>query len=132
MARLKDYYKKDVVPALVKAFDYKNPMEVPRMVKIVVNMGLGEAIQNVKILDSAVEEMTKIVRSKTGDHQGQKVHRDFQASPGHVHRLLRDLEKGTDVRILRPAGQFGAAARQGFPRDSARNRSTAGGIFPWG
>ena len=64
MARLKDYYKKEVVPALIKAFDYKNPMEVPRLVKIVVNMGLGEAVQNVKILDSAVEEMTKIAGQK--------------------------------------------------------------------
>jgi len=64
MARLKDYYKKEVVPELIKAFGYKNPMEVPRLVKIVVNMGLGEAIQNVKVLDSAVEEMTKIVGQK--------------------------------------------------------------------
>jgi len=64
MPRLKEYYKTDVVPALVKAFDYKNPMEVPKMVKIVVNMGLGEAIQNVKIIDSAVEEMTKIAGQK--------------------------------------------------------------------
>ncbi len=64
MARLKEYYKKEVIPALIKAFDYKNPMEVPRLVKIVVNMGLGEAVQNVKILDSAVEEMTKIVGQK--------------------------------------------------------------------
>jgi len=64
MARLKDYYKKEVVPELIKAFGHKNPMEVPRLVKIVVNMGLGEAIQNVKVLDSAVEEMTKIVGQK--------------------------------------------------------------------
>ena len=64
MARLKDYYTKEVVPALIKEFHYKNPMEVPKMVKIVVNMGLGEAIQNVKILDSAVEEMTTIVGQK--------------------------------------------------------------------
>ena len=64
MARLKEYYKKEVVPALIKAFDYENPMEVPRLVKIVVNMGLGEAVQNVKVLDSAVEEMTKIVGQK--------------------------------------------------------------------
>lgn len=64
MARLREHYKKEVVPALVKAFDYRNPMQVPKMVKIVVNMGLGEAIQNVKILDSAVEEMTKIVGQK--------------------------------------------------------------------
>jgi large subunit ribosomal protein L5 len=64
MARLKAYYKKEVVPALIKAFDYKNPMEVPRLVKIVVNMGLGEAVQNVKVLDRAVEEMTMIVGQK--------------------------------------------------------------------
>ena len=64
MARLKDYYKKEVVPALTKEFDYKNPMEVPMLVKIVVNMGLGEAIQNVKVLDSAVQEMTAIVGQK--------------------------------------------------------------------
>ena len=64
MARLKDYYTKEVVPALIKEFHYKNPMEVPKMVKIVVNMGLGEAIQNVKILDSAVAEMTAIVGQK--------------------------------------------------------------------
>ena len=64
MARLKDHYKKEVVPALVEAFGYKNPMEVPRLVKIVVNMGLGEAIQNVKILDNAVDELTRIVGQK--------------------------------------------------------------------
>jgi len=64
MSRLKEQYKKEVVPALIKAFDYKNPMEVPRLVKIVVNMGLGEAVQNVKILDRAVEELTMIVGQK--------------------------------------------------------------------
>jgi large subunit ribosomal protein L5 len=64
MARLKDYYKKEVIPVLIKGFNYKNPMEVPKIVKIVVNMGLGDAIQNVKILDSAVEEMTKIAGQK--------------------------------------------------------------------
>jgi large subunit ribosomal protein L5 len=64
MARLKDYYKTEVVPELVKTFGYKNPMEVPKLVKIVVNMGLGEAIQNVKILDSAMDEITQIVGQK--------------------------------------------------------------------
>jgi len=64
MARLKEYYTKEVIPALVREFHYKNPLEVPRMVKIVVNMGLGEAIQNVKILDSAVEELTRITGQK--------------------------------------------------------------------
>ena len=64
MARLKDYYTREVVPTLIKEFHYKNPMEVPKMLKIVVNMGLGEAIQNFKILESAVAEMTAIVGQK--------------------------------------------------------------------
>jgi large subunit ribosomal protein L5 len=64
MARLKEYYLKTVVPALVKEFDYKNPMQVPKLEKIVVNMGLGEAISNVKIIDSAVQEMAMITGQK--------------------------------------------------------------------
>ncbi len=64
MARLKDYYKKEVIPALVSEFGYKNPMQVPVMKKIVVNMGLGEAIQNVKILDSAAGELEMITGQK--------------------------------------------------------------------
>lgn len=61
MARLKEYYLKEVVPALIKEFNYQNRMEIPRLEKIVVNMGLGEAIQNIKILDSAVIELSMIV-----------------------------------------------------------------------
>jgi len=64
MARLKEFYLKTVVPALVKEFDYKNPMQVPKMEKIVVNMGLGEAISNVKIIDGAVQEMAMITGQK--------------------------------------------------------------------
>lgn len=64
MARLKDYYLKTVVPALIKEFDFKNPMQVPKMQKIVVNMGLGEAISNVKIIDGAVQEMAVITGQK--------------------------------------------------------------------
>ncbi len=57
MARLKTYYEKEVVPALIEVFQYKNRMEVPKIEKIVVSMGLGEAIQNIKILDGAVQEL---------------------------------------------------------------------------
>lgn len=64
MARLKEFYIKDVVPALTKEWAYKNRMEVPRMEKIVVNMGVGEAIQNAKILDKAVEELALITGQK--------------------------------------------------------------------
>ncbi len=61
MARLREYYRSEVVPALTSEFGYKNIMEVPRIEKIVVNMGLGEAIQNVKILDNAQSELSMIV-----------------------------------------------------------------------
>ncbi|OGU08257.1 MAG: 50S ribosomal protein L5 [Geobacteraceae bacterium GWC2_58_44] len=60
MARLAELYNKEMVPALMKDQNYKNIMEVPKLVKIVLNMGLGEAIQNVKILDSAAEELGAI------------------------------------------------------------------------
>jgi len=60
MARLAELYNKEMVPQLMKDQNYANIMEVPRLVKIVVNMGLGEAIQNVKILDSAAEELAAI------------------------------------------------------------------------
>jgi len=64
MARMKEIYLQNVVPALVKQFEYQNVMEVPRLDKIVINMGLGEAIQNIKILDSAVQEMALITGQK--------------------------------------------------------------------
>ena len=64
MVRLKDYYKKEVVSTLIKEFKYKNRMEVPKLEKIVVNMGLGEAIQDIKILDNAVRELSMIVGQK--------------------------------------------------------------------
>ena len=64
MSRLKEQYENEIVPALVKKFDYKNPMEVPKLVKIVVNMGVGEAKENVKLLDAAVADMETI----TGQH----------------------------------------------------------------
>lgn len=64
MARLKEYYRKEVVPALIQKFGYKNPMEVPRLEKIVINMGLGEAIQNAKVLDIASQELASITGQK--------------------------------------------------------------------
>jgi large subunit ribosomal protein L5 len=62
--RLRDKYQKEVVPALMKDFGYKNPMQVPRMSKIVLNMGLGEGISNPKIVDSAVDELAAITGQK--------------------------------------------------------------------
>jgi len=64
MARLKEIYQKELVGKLKQELQLKNVMEVPRVEKVVVNMGLGEAIQNVKILESAVEEMSRITGQK--------------------------------------------------------------------
>jgi large subunit ribosomal protein L5 len=58
--RLKERYQKEIVPALMKEFNYPNVMAVPRLRKIVVNMGLGEAIQNAKLLDAATQELSQI------------------------------------------------------------------------
>lgn len=55
-----EQYKNEVVPAMMKEFGYKSPMAVPRIEKVVLNMGLGEAIQNIKVLDSGVEELSLI------------------------------------------------------------------------
>lgn len=64
MSRLKEKYGRESVPALIKEFGYRNIMEVPRPVKVVLNMGLGEAIHNIKVLDSAVEELALIAAQK--------------------------------------------------------------------
>jgi len=57
MSQLKESYEKEAVPKLIKAFNYENIMQVPRLEKVVLNMGMGEAIQNIKLLDSATEEL---------------------------------------------------------------------------
>src|SRR5213075_809794 len=64
MARLKERYQKEVAPAIAKEFGIKNSMAIPRLSKIVVNMGMGEAISNAKVLDTAVEELKSIVGQK--------------------------------------------------------------------
>ena len=64
MSRLREKYIKEVIPSLVKEFDYKNIMEVPKLERVILNMGLGEAIHNIKILDSAVEELALIAAQR--------------------------------------------------------------------
>lgn len=63
-ARLKEQYVNDVVPALVKKFSYNSVMQAPRLEKVVINMGVGDAVQNAKLLDSAVEDLAKITGQK--------------------------------------------------------------------
>ena len=82
MARIKKLYDADVVPKLLKDFSYKNIMQVPRIEKVVVNMGLGEAIQNIKILDSASAELNAITGQKTVITKAKKSIATFKLRQG--------------------------------------------------
>ena len=82
MARLKEVYQNDVVQKLRTEFNYKNIMEVPKIEKVVINMGLGEAIQNVKILDSAVAELSKITGQKAVITKAKKSIASFKLREG--------------------------------------------------
>ena len=64
MARLKEFYSQEVAPAMMKKFGYKNVMEIPKVEKIVVNMGVSEAVGNPKVLDAAVADLTQITGQK--------------------------------------------------------------------
>jgi large subunit ribosomal protein L5 len=82
MAKFKEHYQQNVVPALMKRFNYRNVMEVPRLEKIVINMGLGEAIQNVKILDSAAQEISGIAGQKPVITKAKKSIAQFKLRKG--------------------------------------------------
>jgi large subunit ribosomal protein L5 len=91
-ARLKERYQKEIAPAIAKEFDIKNPMAVPRLQKIVLNMGMGEAVANAKILDTAVEELRAITGQKPVITKAKKSIASFklrQAMPIGVAVTLR-------------------------------------------
>lgn len=93
MARLKEFYTKEIVPQLIKQFGYKNIMEVPKIEKIVINMGLGEAIQNVKILDSAAEELASIAGQKPVITKAKKSIASFKLRQGMPIGCMVTLRK---------------------------------------
>ena len=64
MARLKEFYSQEVAPAMMKKFGYKNVMEIPKVEKVIINMGVGEAVANPKVLDAAVGDLTLISGQK--------------------------------------------------------------------
>lgn len=82
MARLKDKYQTEVIPAMMKEFNYKNALQVPRLEKITLNVGLGEAIQNIKVLDAAVAEVTAITGQKPVVTRAKKAIANFKLREG--------------------------------------------------
>jgi large subunit ribosomal protein L5 len=82
MSRLKDRYQQEVVPALTKEFGYKNVMAVPRIHKVVVNMGLGEATANAKIVDTGADELARITGQKPVTRRSKKSIAAFKVRRG--------------------------------------------------
>lgn len=82
MTRLREKYQQDVVPALRKEFGYPNVMAVPRITKVVVNMGLGEATQNAKVVDTGADELGKITGQKAAVRRAKKSIAQFKVREG--------------------------------------------------
>jgi large subunit ribosomal protein L5 len=82
MSRLKDKYQKEVVPALKKEFGYANTMAIPKIRKVVINMGLGEATSNAKIVDTAADELSKITGQKATVRRAKKSIAAFKVREG--------------------------------------------------
>jgi large subunit ribosomal protein L5 len=93
MARLKEIYNKEVVPALVQQFGYKSTMEVPRIEKIVLNMGVGEAIGDKKLLENAAGDMTKISGQKPVITKARKAIAVFKIREGYPIGCMVTLRK---------------------------------------
>jgi large subunit ribosomal protein L5 len=94
MPRLKKTYEQDLMPALTKEFRYTSPMEVPRLEKIVLNMGLGEAIQNIKVLDASMEELALIAGQRPVVTRARKSIASFKLREGMPIGCMVTLRRG--------------------------------------
>jgi large subunit ribosomal protein L5 len=122
MARMKDRYQKEVVPALMKQFGYKNIMEVPRLEKVVINMGVGAAVQDPKQLDGAVRDMSLISGQKPVVTKAKKSIANFKIREGmrigakvtlRGERMYEFLDKFFNVALPR-VRDFGGVSPSSF------------------
>ncbi|MBP2676259.1 MAG: ribosomal protein [Deltaproteobacteria bacterium] len=93
MPRMQDLYKKEIVPKLKEKFGYRNVMQVPRLVKVVVNMGLGDAIENIKVIDSAAQEIGVITGQKAVVTKARKSIANFKLREGVPIGVMVTLRK---------------------------------------
>lgn len=93
MSRLKEKYNKEVVPALMKRFGYENVMQVPRLEKIVINIGVGDAIGNVKLLDAAMADLAQIAGQKAVIRKAKKSISNFKLKAGAPIACMVTLRK---------------------------------------
>ncbi len=100
MSRLKEKYEKEAAPALMKEFGYKSIMAVPRLIKCVLNMGMGEAIYNVKVLDKGVEELTLIAGQKAVITKAKRSIAGFKLREGMPIGVTVTLRRGRMYEFL--------------------------------
>ncbi|RME39250.1 MAG: 50S ribosomal protein L5 [Deltaproteobacteria bacterium] len=100
MARLKEKYEKELVPRLKEELGLKNVMQVPRVEKVVVNMGLGEAIQNIKVLESAAEELERITGQKPVITKAKKSIAQFKLREGMPIGVMVTLRRERAYEFL--------------------------------
>ena len=100
MARLKEVYKKEIVPALTKQFGYKSAMEVPRVSKVVLNMGVGEAVGDKKLLENAASDMTKISGQKPVVTKARKAIAAFKIREGYPIGCMVTLRENRMYEFL--------------------------------
>lgn len=82
VTRLQEYYENEVVPALIQRFGYKNRMQVPKLEKVVLNMGVGEAVLNAKVIENAVEDLTRIAGQRPSIRRARKAVSNFKLRQG--------------------------------------------------
>jgi large subunit ribosomal protein L5 len=120
--RLKHTYHNDVVPAMVTKFGYKNPMQVPRILKVALNQGVGAAVSDKKLVDAAVEEMTKIAGQKAQATMSRKAISNFKLRENmpigarvtlRGDRMFEFLDRLTSVSLPR-VRDFQGLAIKGF------------------
>jgi len=119
--RLKATYKESVVPALQKEFKYKSSMQVPRLVKIAVNQGLGHAVGDKKIVENAITEVTMITGPKAVGTGAQKDITNFKPRQGTPSRGTAQVAATTKIAPYRPPIQ----AYQGRPLAAVNATATA-------
>ncbi len=104
MGTLREKYEREIIPQLMKRFGYKNIMQAPKLKRIVINMGLGEAIQNIKVLDSAVEEIALITGQRPVITKARKSIAQFKLRKGMpigcMVTLRRDRMYGFFDRLM--------------------------------
>jgi large subunit ribosomal protein L5 len=106
MSQLKEFYEKEAVPKLIKAFNYKNIMQVPRLEKVDLNMGLGDAIQNIKLLDAAAEELKLIAGQKPVITRAKKSIAAFKLREGMPIGCMVTLRRGHMYDFFLQAGEY--------------------------